>query len=99
MLKDDEFSCSVLLKLLIAGTGAGTRMKLLSCFLFQSHVEQLLLHVSVPFFCNTFKVSFRRFVSLADRPSKRSDKRTHSAFVLPETCEDDSHCIPASSPR
>src|ERR1039458_3547855 len=25
-----------------------------------------------PFFCNTFKVSFRRFVSLADRHSERS---------------------------
>jgi hypothetical protein len=43
MLKDDEFSCSVLLKLLIAGTGAGKRMKLLSLLHFSKALfEQLL---------------------------------------------------------
>jgi len=31
-------------------------------------------------------------VSLADRHSERSDKRTHSAFVLPEIGEDDCQC-------
>jgi hypothetical protein len=38
-------------------------------------------------------------VSLADRHSERSDKRTHSAFVPPEIGEDDCHCIPVSNPR
>jgi len=54
---------------------------------------------AVPFFCHTFRASFRRFVSLANRPSKRFDRRTHWAFALPEIGEDDCHCIPVSSPQ
>lgn len=54
---------------------------------------------SVPFSCNTFKVSLRGLVSWSGGHPERSDKRTHSVFVLPKIGEDDSHGISASRIR
>jgi hypothetical protein len=48
-----------------------------------------------PLFCNTFKVSFRRFVRLADRHSERSDwpphLRTDHLFCYPQLQRTDVH--------